>query len=253
MKKLLILSLALLLLFTSCSEVSDNETTEATESNSEEVSEIVVESDTETEKPEETTAAETELPKISSDTPWYLSWETSGKFPSDKVVVPEDVKTRAIKVPLVYEETYNGMSFKVEFFQEYYPLEDPLQAKVTIVNHTGKDVGFVGNIKRARILKNGSSFYTESTFHYPFEHEQIHYTEIYYGSEVLSELVIPSEETFVFEPIIIGITPIGQVRYTTIYDMESEYSYCVSISEFNGDRYWKIEFPIEIVEVERID
>lgn len=54
---------------------------------------------------------------------------------------PEAMKTY-VKLPLEHEETVDGMTIKVEFFQETYPIFSYIQARITYTNNTGVDLRF---------------------------------------------------------------------------------------------------------------
>ena len=70
-----------------------------------------------------------------TETPWYITeWETYAEL--EKPEVPEEKKNLAFRVPLVYEGICNEMRVKIEFFQEYYLIGEPIQVRITIENKT---------------------------------------------------------------------------------------------------------------------
>ena len=265
MKKLLILSLALLLLFTGCSNAPDTETQEATENDSEEISEIVVESDTETEEPEETTATETsppELLKLSANTPWHLSFEKQDL----RDEIPEEFKNIALKVPLIYEEIVHGVVFQVEFFQEYYLLDGPIQAKISITNLGKEDFLFHSNVPIDGFLRaDDREYYSSLPFnyhYYPPVHQIGYYSAGYYIEEDIKLLPVSVGETVVFERAYLPYEwEYGQP--ICFFELNTEYVFSIKINAYATKGYtipsaWEdrsitIKFPIEVVEVERVD
>ena len=68
-----------------------------------------------------------------TETPWYITeWETQTAI--ETPAVPEEKKNLAFRVPLVYEGICNKMQVKLEFFQEYYLVGEPIQVRITIEN-----------------------------------------------------------------------------------------------------------------------
>lgn len=62
---------------------------------------------------------------------------------------PEAMKTY-VKLPLEYEEIVDGITVKVEFFQETYPIFSYIQARITYTNNTGISLKFVGGGNKNR-------------------------------------------------------------------------------------------------------
>ena len=68
-----------------------------------------------------------------TETPWYITeWETRTVI--EAPAVPEEKKNLAFRVPLVYEGICNKMQVKLEFFQEYYLVGEPIQVRIMIEN-----------------------------------------------------------------------------------------------------------------------
>jgi len=91
-----------------------------------------------------------------TETPWYITeWETQSTV--EKPEVPEEKKNLAFRVPLVYEGICNEMQVKVEFFQEYYLIGEPIQVRITVKNRSSNTIFYESPQKRypVVILKNG--------------------------------------------------------------------------------------------------
>ena len=78
---------------------------------------------------------DTPVTLASTEVPWEITaWETA-----TAVYVPEvseKQRNLAIRVPTVYEGACEDLTVKVEFSQEYYPLGNLLQCKLTLTQHT---------------------------------------------------------------------------------------------------------------------
>jgi len=142
MKKTVILLIVCIFLFSSCADLSDPQgTTDIAGSGAPEVT-----LPPETESYVQTTEMFGEIYPVVEDT-WHLSeWQ----YPPIKEFwfyepvdfSPEAMKTY-VKLPLEHEETVDGMTIKVEFFQETYPIFSYIQARITYTNNTGKDLRFI--------------------------------------------------------------------------------------------------------------
>lgn len=143
MKKITILMLIALFLFSSCtvSPVSQETTDTGKSDNYEDITLF------ETEPYVQTTEMFGEIYPVVEDT-WHLSdW----KEPNPPIKAfwffepidfsPEAMKTY-VRLPLEYEETVDGMTIKVEFFQETYPIFSYIQARITYTNNTGVALRF---------------------------------------------------------------------------------------------------------------
>ncbi len=144
MKKLIPIILIFVIVFSSCNSVlTDPEETS---------DDISIESKTaeppKTEPYVQTTEMFGEIYPVVEDT-WHLSdW----KYPHPPIkelwfyepidFSPEAMKTY-VKLPLEYEETVDGMTIKVEFFQETYPIFSYIQARITYTNNTGITLRFI--------------------------------------------------------------------------------------------------------------
>lgn len=142
MKKIIILLILALLVLSSCNpavrqpaSISDDV---GAESSTNEINE--------TEPYVETTEMFGEIYPVVADT-WHLSeWQyipiKAFWFYEPIDFSPEAMKTY-VKLPLEHEETVDGITFKVEFFQETYPIFSYIQARITYTNNTGISLRFI--------------------------------------------------------------------------------------------------------------
>jgi hypothetical protein len=94
-----------------------------------------------------------------TETPWYITeWETYAAL--EKPEVPEEKKNYAFRVPLIYEGICNKMYVKIEFFQEYYLIGEPMQVRITVENRSKTDLFYTSLVYEypATILKNGDAW-----------------------------------------------------------------------------------------------
>lgn len=144
MKKAVILLIACIMLLSSCTALSDPQgTTDIAGSAAPEET-----FQPETEPYVQTTEMFGEIYPVVEDT-WHLSDWREPHPPIKELwfyepidFSPEAMKTY-VKLPLEYEETVDGMTIKVEFFQETYPIFSYIQARITYTNNTGRDLTFI--------------------------------------------------------------------------------------------------------------
>lgn len=144
MKKITILLLIALLLFPSCTVSPTPQETAGTDKNENFEDAVPFE----TEPYVVTTEMFGEIYPVVEDT-WHLSDWREPHPPIKELwfyepidFSPEAMKTY-VKLPLEYEETVDGMTIKVEFFQETYPIFSYIQARITYTNNTGRDLTFI--------------------------------------------------------------------------------------------------------------
>ena len=127
MKKLTVLLMLALLVLTACNPSGGVETT-------------APEGVGITTAPEITTE---ELTTEEETTPWHLSvppeWELR------LYDVPKEKENLYYRLPLVHEGEVDGFSLKFEFFQEFYPIGEPVQMRMSITNNTGEDISYAWN------------------------------------------------------------------------------------------------------------
>lgn len=61
----------------------------------------------------------------------------------------EEARKTYVKLPLEYKETVDGITIKVEFFQETYPIFAYIQARITVINESDKILSLYQGYKNA--------------------------------------------------------------------------------------------------------
>ncbi len=183
---------------------------------------------------------------------WYLSKETDYKIALPEV--PEYLKGYAVKVPTSYTEILDGVDYKIEFFQEYYPLGSLIQARITITNNTTETIDYISE------YYNTGYFIREDNEKNAFIALGVNQIADYYNAAV-DHKVLPAGETSVIEKVFIAdpdfIKP--DMTYKFIFSLCNVIGpllNAVTEIKTNNDSskniqskpyYWIFEFPVEVV------
>ena len=263
MKRFLIILLAFLMLlsFAACEGLSENDETSAYSNDSAETPESTAEADT-SEDPKGSDGESTQVgdtaekpispPEIAdTETPWYITdWEPTESYTEPEV--PAEMQTLAVKVPLVCMEEKDGISIKAEFFQEYWLLGSPIQARLTVMNLTNETVWFSpdslgGGCFIAEDASSRKALPATWGF-YPREHEKEYYTYVYYMQEDEGYVEIPAGESLVLEQLYMADPEFFSQEYTHTYQL----TVAGYIEEqYNHDReiLYSFDYSVEVLEV----
>jgi hypothetical protein len=238
MKKLIPILLILSVLLSSCNslppdptETSDIESTTDSISISPETDPYVV-----------TTEMFGEIYPVVEDT-WHLSdWKEP--HPPIKELwyykpidfSPEAMKTY-VKLPLEYEETVDGMTIKVEFFQETYPIFSYIQARITYVNNTGSSLRF------QNADKNTAGYFAAGGELYCGCYESPDFDFITHAD---STTLVENGQSHVVEVIYLFTNHFDPSKTDQTYNIDA--CFYVPDSGFPPEvRYYSISVPIEVL------
>ena len=165
---------------------------------------------------------------------WHLS-ETI----EDEAFVDYDI---GVIVPYTtYEKDMKGLLFRVEFFEEFYPLGSILQVRLSITNNKGMDIEYDLAKTLGAIVYTGpnNSFYTDKSVALkPVSHQDVRYysaEEDYYSLPA----TLRAGETVVFE---------RAIRINPVFFTPGEYEFRFTVMPPKPvEPYAVFTFPIAVV------
>ena len=236
MKKIILLLVLALFVLSSCNptnshpgEFSDNISVKSS-----------TEKSPETEPYVETTEMFGEIYPVVEDT-WHLSeWKNipikAFWYYEPIDFSPEAMKTN-VKLPLEYEENVNGMTIKVEFFQETYPIFSYIQARISYTNKTGVSLRFQNADKKtAGYFAAGGELYCGCYESPDFD----------FITHADSTTLVENGQSHVVEVIYLFTNSFDPSKTDHTYNIDA--CFYVPGSGFPADvRYFSISVPIEVL------
>lgn len=122
---------------------------------------------------ESTVAGETDPEATTSAAP--LTWRYAYMLdiphenrPYDSsITYDEDVLNTYVKLPLVYEEEFDGIIYKIEFYEEIVPMHSYIISRITVTNTTDAEICYRGGFSTPGVFENESGddlYMTRSTW-----------------------------------------------------------------------------------------
>ncbi len=176
---------------------------------------------------------------------WYLSETLQNEITPPEV--PEELSGYVVRVPRVYEETHDGVLFRVEFFHEYYPLGSLIQVRIQLQNNTGKEIVYGSNSlslgcfcsEPGDLEGQSKSLYWRDSILDPGRVNG----EDFYFTCVSRETEFPAGETFTYERV--------YVAEPSFFTSESSHVFRFSLFEAEAGMNRFIEVPISVVKLPR--
>ena len=240
MKKSIILLIVFLMMLSSCTVSSNPQETTDADSNGSLENSI---SD-ETEPYVQTTEMFGEYYPVVEDT-WHLSdWkETHPPIKQFWYYEPIDFSPEAmktyVKLPLEYEETVDGVTIKVEFFQDTYPIFSYIQARITFTNNTGINLRFIDWHKPA------AGYFATGGKNYCGCYESPDYN---FDTTNDTTTLVPNGESHVVEVIYLFTNRFDPNKTDHTYNIESTF-WIEGTNPLESVSY-AISFPIEVLKHE---
>ncbi|MBR2907619.1 MAG: hypothetical protein IKC26_06180 [Clostridia bacterium] len=159
---------------------------------------------------------------------WHLS-ETV----EDELMIEYDI---GVVTPLVYEKTINDIFYRVEFFEEFYPIGSLMQVRITMTNDSDNEFVYDATNMLGLIYQWGDYEVGRSVKFFPVhepEGQEIDYSVVYIGEGI--ERTLPVGGTIVFE---------RALRVTPEFFIKGEYVYGFPVF---GEGYDTVKIPLEVV------
>ncbi len=170
---------------------------------------------------------------LSETAAWYLDLQTG--WPLETESVPAELSGYSVKVPLQCSATIDNIIFTIDFFQEYYPLGEFIQLRITAVNNTGSDIEYHGN------SNYGTGYF------YCYNKPEATYSMIginanqgaYFAMDAVALETLKAGETTTYERL--------TRADPDFFKPGGSYSFFFGICDFFGTGNRIIEIPVEVV------
>ena len=175
------------------------------------------------------------------DPAWHLSETLSGV---DLLVEYEN----GIIFPYTeFEKSINQFLFKIEFFEEFYPIGSMMQYRLSVTNNTGEDVVYDAGatLGEIRLEDQGYPLSGPKPVLRSVSFEPISHRDVSYDTDGEEERVFPAGETLVFERAI-RVDPAFFTlnKYNFVFLLRRNYGVTVEYATF--------EYPIYVVDYETV-
>lgn len=144
----LIITIALILSILGCNDIQDPASLTSDIQENDHESNTLSGSEGETE-PEATTSAAPLIWRYA----YMLDTPPENRPYDSSITYDEDVLNTYVKLPLVYEEEFDGIKFKVEFYEETVPMHSYIISRITITNTTDAEFCYSGGTATPGIFK----------------------------------------------------------------------------------------------------
>ena len=167
---------------------------------------------------------------------WYLSkWDYN--IPERDASI--DDEKMYVKLPATYEETVDGMLFKVEFFNEIHTLDSYIQCRITLTNHTGHN-----------IVSDEKFFFTPGGFvrnAEKYDQMPVYRSRNFYSIDqaVLCPFNLNNGDSYEIESIFIADKYFFEEGYDYLFVVELHATF-----ELGEKRIYSISFPVELLQTE---
>lgn len=189
------------------------------------------------------TPGETLVQIADTEVPWYIEAWVPNPY-----TLPEESTALAVKCPCGDMGEANDISFSIDFFQEYYLVNSPIQVRLTLTNQGENSILFHANglavayfSVQDAVLSTPNAILEYDSRYFPSQHEKEHYTSGYYDIESVERIEIPAGETLVLEYLFIGTQG--------FFSQAEDYLFVVDLRD-GENSLARFEIPIEIVEVD---
>jgi len=133
------MTIALVLSILGCKDIQDPASLTSDIQENDHISNTISESEGETELESTTSAA-----PLTWRYAYMLDTPPENRPYDSSITYDEDVLNTYVKLPLVYEEEFDGIIFKVEFYEEIVPMHSYIISRITITNATNRVFHYYG-------------------------------------------------------------------------------------------------------------
>lgn len=148
------------------------------------------------------------------------------------ITYDEDVLNTYVKLPLVYEEEFDGIIYKIEFYEEIVPMHSYILSRITITNTTDAEFCYRGGTATPGIFKKGN----DDTLEMSKNSWMNRFCDIAW-----IEQIYPGE-SFVHQSV--------HFVSSEFFQYGNEYIYKNSFREEHSKNKYFISFPIEVLKHE---
>lgn len=158
----LILAIAFVLSILGCNDIQDPASLTSDIQENDHESNTLSGSEGETE-PEATTSAA----PLTWRYAYMLDTPPENRPYDSSITYDEDVLNTYVKLPLVYEEEFDGIIYKIEFYEEIVPMHSYIISRITITNTTDEEICYHGGFSTPGVFENENGddlFMTRNTW-----------------------------------------------------------------------------------------
>ena len=158
----LIITIALVLSILGCKDIQDPASLTSDIQENDHESNTLSESEGETE-PEATTSTAPLIWRYA----YMLDTPPENRPYDSSITYDEDVLNTYVKLPLVYEEEFDGIIYKIEFYEEIVPMHSYILSRITITNTTDEEICYSGGFSTPGVFENENGddlFMTRNTW-----------------------------------------------------------------------------------------
>ena len=223
----LIITIALVLSILGCKDIQDPASLTSDIQENDHESNTLSESEGETE-PEATTSTAPLIWRYA----YMLDTPPENRPYDSSITYDEDVLNTYVKLPLVYEEEFDGIIYKIEFYEEIVPMHSYILSRITITNTTDAEFCYRGGTATPGIFKKEN----DDTLEMSKNSWMNRFCDIAW-----IEQIYPGE-SFVHQSV--------HFVSSEFFQYGNEYIYKNSFREEHSKNKYFISFPIEVLKHE---
>lgn len=223
----LIITIALVLSILGCKDIQDPASLNSDIQENDHESNTLSESEGETE-PEATTSTA----PLTWRYAYMLDTPPENRPYDSSITYDEDVLNTYVKLPLVYEEEFDGIIYKIEFYEEIVPMHSYILSRITITNTTDAEFCYRGGTATPGIFKKEN----DDTLEMSKNSWMNRFCDIAW-----IEQIYPGE-SFVHQSV--------HFVSSEFFQYGNEYIYKNSFREEHSKNKYFISFPIEVLKHE---
>lgn len=223
----LIITIALVLSILGCKDIQDPASLTSDIQENDHESNTLSESEGETE-PEATTSAA----PLTWRYAYMLDIPHENRPYDSSITYDEDVLNTYVKLPLVYEEEFDGIIYKIEFYEEIVPMHSYILSRITITNTADAEFCYRGGTATPGIFKKEN----DDTLEMSKNSWMNRFCDIAW-----IEQIYPGE-SFVHQSV--------HFVSSEFFQYGNEYIYKNSFREEHSKNKYFISFPIEVLKHE---